>query len=440
MTLILADWVVTGADDAPRPASGVRVVDGHIDAVDGGAELRRRFPDDPVVEVANTVLMPGFVNAHVHLYGTLAHGIPPVTGPDAPHDFWSFLEAYWWPKVEDALDRDMIAAATDYVCAEMLRSGITSFYDILEAPNALPDALMVQKEVVAARGLRGLLSFEATERAGPEIARLGLEENIKLIDSCRPGDLVGGLMSWHTTFTCSEAFITEAFGLAQDRGVLSHAHVNEGVHEGRWAEEHLGQRTLEFYRSIGVAGPRFLASQCVQISERERELIGELGVRVTHMPLANCEVGGGIAPVPELLAAGVTVGLGSDGYINDFFEVMRGAFLLHKARLTDPGVMAAPTVFAMATEGGAQALGLDRVGRLDVGWKADLQLVDAVFPTPINDHNLFEQLVLWRNHSHVRDVMVDGRWRVRNGEVLDVDLGRLRARSNEEAARLWSLA
>ncbi|MBN4059498.1 amidohydrolase family protein [Acidimicrobium ferrooxidans] len=438
MTLVLADWLISSADQPAQQGWGVRVVDGVVDHIGPNTELLTTYPDDDIVDAADHIVMPGFVNAHVHLYGTLAHGIPPVEGA-APDGFWSFLEDYWWPKVEDALDIAMIEAATDYVCAEMLRSGTTTFYDILEAPNAIPDALLAQKEVVERRGMRGLLSFEATERAGVEIARLGLEENARLIDSCGPGDLVGGLMSWHTVFTCSADYIVEAFGMAADRGVMSHAHVNEGVHEGEWAEANLGQRTVEFYDSIGVAGPHFLASQCVQLSDHERDLLAERDVRVTHMPLSNCEVGGGIAPMPELLDAGVTVGLGSDGYVNDFYEVMRGAFLLHKARLQDPRAMPAETVLEMATLGGAKALGLDRVGCLLPGWSADLQVVDARFPTPITQHNIADQIVLWRNHSHVRDVMVAGLWRVRRGEVLGADIDRLLAHSREQAVRLWEV-
>ena len=434
MTIVLADWVVTSADAPPKPGWGVRVEDGVVSDAGTRADLLAAHPDDDIVDGAGSVLTPGFVNAHVHLYGTLAHGIPI---DDSPDGFWSFLDDYWWPKVEDALDHDMIAASADWVCAEMLRSGTTTFYDILEAPNALPDALLVEKEVVERRGIRGILSFEATERAGPKIGELSLAENVNLIEACRDSELVSGLMCFHTTFTCSGDFIRRAFELGADLGVLTHAHCNEGVHEGAWCEEHVGKRTMEYYDELGVAGPNFLASQCVQLSDREREIIAARGVRVTHMPLANCEVGGGIAPIPELVDAGVTMGLGSDGYVNDFFEVMRGAFLLHKARLLDPGTMPAATVFGLATEGGARALGLDRVGRLDPGWSADLMLVDAQFPTPLTEHNLFEQLVLWRNHTHVRDVMVAGEWRVRNGEVLGADLDAMRARTQEQAQRLW---
>jgi 5-methylthioadenosine/S-adenosylhomocysteine deaminase len=434
-TLILADWFVSAADTEPRPGWGLRVVGTTVDAVGSHDELRAAYPDDDIVVGAGQVLLPGFVNAHVHLYGVLAHGIPVDEAPDG---FWSFLDGHWWPKVEDALDRDMIVAAADWVCAEMLRSGTTTFYDILEAPNALPDALLAEKEVVENRGIRGVLSFEATERAGAHIAELGLVENVKLIEACRSSKLVSGMMCYHTTFTCSADYIRRAFELAAEHHVLTHAHCNEGIHEPQWCEDNLGMRTFEFYADLGVAGPQFMASQCVQLSDREREIIAETGVRVTHMPLSNCEVGGGIAPIPELLDAGVTVGLGSDGYINDLYEVMRGAFMLHKARLLDPGAMPAATVLGMATEGGAQALGLERVGRLEPGWSADLQLVDAAFPTPATRHNLVDQLVLWRNQSHVSNVMVAGDWRVRSGDVLEADLDALRARTHEQARRLWS--
>lgn len=442
--LILPDWLVVAADQPPLPRHGIRTAGGLVQDVGPNSKLATSYPDELILDAAGQVVMPGFVNSHVHTYGVLAHGIPaPASG--VPTDFGSFLDSYWWPMVEDALDGDMIAAATDYVCAEMLRSGTTSFFDILEAPNALGGILLRQKEIVEERGLRGRLSFEATERSGPEIAKRALAENVELIESC-PRELheptrlplIGGIMSWHTTFTCSADYITEAYGLAQDHGVMSHAHCNEGVHEGQWAEQSHGMRTLELYDKLGVAGPELIASQCVQLSDRERELLAERDVRVTHMPLANCEVGGGIAPIPELADAGVTVGLGSDGYVNDFFEVMRGAFLMHKGRLQDPAVMPAERVFHMATEGGARALGLERVGRLEKGWAADVQVVDATFATPINEHNLLEQMVLWRNGSHVRDVLVAGRWRVRNGELLDADLEQMKAKTREQAQRLWS--
>ena len=307
------------------------------------------------------------MDAHTHLYGVLAHGIPLHK---APSGFWPFLTDFWWPLVEDRLDHEMICAATDLNLAQMLRGGTTSFYDITEAPNALPGCLHAQAEVVRARGIRGILSFEATERVSKENGQLGLRENLEFIRACCDDErrmtqvtkdqrrssfslssFVCGLMCYHTTFTCSADFIRQAFEMAAAEGASVHMHASEGTYEPENALRNFGGRTFEYYDRLGVAGPSMQASQCVQITPAEIDILARRGVRVTHMPLSNCEVGGGIAPVPDLVAAGVTVGLGSDGYITDMFEVMRGAFLIHKAHRQDPRVMPANLVWQSGDRG-----------------------------------------------------------------------------------------
>jgi cytosine/adenosine deaminase-related metal-dependent hydrolase len=355
----------------------------------------------------------------------------------APSGFWPFLEDFWWPLVEDRLDHDMINAATNYRCATMLKSGVTSFYDCTEAPNALPGCLFSQSDVVRKWGLRGILSFEATQRISGENGLMGLQENADFVRANRQS-LITGLICHHTTFTCSADFIQQAYGIAQDLGVLLHAHVSEGTYEPEHLLKNYGMRTLPYYDQLGVAGEGFLASQCVQIEAEEIALMAERGVRMTHMPLSNCEVGGGIAPVPELIEAGVTVGLGSDGYVDDFFEIMRGAFLIHKAKHQDPQVMPAHLVWHLATEGGAKALGFEKVGRIEPGWQADLQLINIDLPTPVQEHNLFEQMLLYRNAENVRGVLAAGEVKVKNGEVLNADWDQLHAHTREAAKRLWT--
>ena len=437
-TLILPEFLIDEPGQPPKRNWGVRVVGDRIEALAPHARLRADHPADTVWDAPGQTLSPGFVNAHAHLYGVLAHGLPL---DQAPSGFWPFLKEFWWPLVEDQLDHELIAAATDSVLVELLRSGVTSVYDCLEAPYSLPGCLPAQAQVARARGIRAVLSFEATERISAANGQLGLQENAGFIRAARAAHgLVSGLMCFHTTFSCSADFIRQAFALGQELDVPVHMHLSEGVHEPEYALEHFGLRPIEYYDSLGVAGPRMLASQCVQLSPREIALMAERGIRMTHMPLSNCEVGAGIAPVPELLAAGVTVGLGSDGYVNDFFEVARGAFLIHKAHKQDPRVMPANVVWRLATEGGAQALGLQNVGRLAPGWQADLQLIDTRFPTPTEEHNLYEQLVLWRNHTHVRLVMVAGQVRVREGVVLGADEDAIRARTHAAARKLWQAA
>jgi cytosine/adenosine deaminase-related metal-dependent hydrolase len=323
----------------------------------------------------------------------------------------------------------------------MIRSGITSFYDCEEAPNALPGILDAQFQEVQARGLRGVLSFEATQRVSEENGQLGLRENYDFIKTAqKQSGVVRGLMCFHTTFTCDEQFIQQAYRMADELGVSVHSHCSEGTYEPGYAQEKFGKQPIEYYDELGVLGEHSLLSQCVQISPAEIKLLAQRKARVTHMPLSNCEVGGGIAPVPALVEAGVTVGLGSDGYITDFFEVMRGAFLIHKAHLQDPGVMPAWLVWHLATEGGAKAIGLEKVGRLETGWQADLQLFRADLPTPLKEHNLYDQSLLYCHQTDVTGTVVAGKVLMRNGFILGVDQAAIQSRSFEAAESLWKLA
>jgi 5-methylthioadenosine/S-adenosylhomocysteine deaminase len=437
--LIFPSWCIPSpAAGKPLEGWGVRVVGTEISDMAPCAQLKLRYPEDETWEAPGQVLAPGFVDAHTHLYGVLAHGIPLAK---APSGFMPFLEEYWWPLVENRLDREMICAATEVNCVAMIRSGITTFYDCEEAPNALPGILTSQAEVVRRWGLRGVLSFEATQRMSQENGQLGLRENDEFARSARSlGGLVSGMMCYHTTFTCDAAFIRNAYGLAEAAGVLVHAHCSEGAYEPAYALEKFGQRPVEYYARLGVLGESSLLSQCVQINADEIDLLARRKARVTHMPLSNCEVGGGIAPLPALLEAGVTVGLGSDGYITDFFEVMRGAFLIHKANLQDPRVMPASTVWHLATEGGARALGLEKVGRLAPGWQADLQLFRVDLPTPLKDHNLYDQSLLYCHQSDVTGVVVAGKTLMRDGVIPGTGDAALRQRSGEAAEKLWHAA
>ncbi len=433
--IILPGWLITSPLEPPKRHWGIRIVNDQIAEVAENQVLSEIYHEDVSIRAPEQVLAPGFVNAHSHLYGVLAHGIPLEK---APSGFWPFLEEFWWPLVEDRLNSEMINTTTDYRCAQMLDSGVTSFYNCTEAPHAIPGCLSAQAEVVRKWGLRGTLSFEATERVSPENGQLGLEENANFISEAqKTDDLVKGLMCHHTTFTCSKEFIQQADQMAADLGVALHAHVSEGTYEPDHCLKEYGMRTIQYYQEIGVASTRMIASQCVQIDQSEIEILADCGTRMTHMPLSNCEVGGGIAPVPQLLEAGVTVGLGSDGYIDDFYEIMRGTFLIHKAAHQDPRVMPASQVWYLATEGGARALGYQEVGRIEAGWQADLQLIQPALPTPLEDHNLYEQLLLYCDAASITAVWVAGEQRVEQGEVIGADWESLKMKTNEAAQVLW---
>ena len=435
VTLILGQMLWADTTQPPQPYWGLAIEGDRVVATGPHTNLRSRFPTATLIEATDCVITPAFVNAHHHTYGVLAHGIPLE---EVPAGFWPFLEKFWWPRVEDRLTHELIAAATDWACLEMVRSGVTTFYDCLEAPYAIPGALEVEAEVVRRWGLRGVLSFEATERVSAENGEAGLRENAAFIDACQAqGGLVSGLMCFHTTFTCSADFIRRAFALAAERDAKVHLHLSEGTYEPECSLAHFGLRPVVYYDQLGVLGPHVLASQCVQVDAEEIAILARRGVHVSHQPLSNCEVGGGFAPVSEMLEAGINVTLGTDGYVNNFFEVMRAAALMPKARLLDPGVMPADVVWTMATQNGTRALGFNNLGTLAPGHQADLLLIAADLPTPLTSHNLADQLLLWRNPQHLRGVMCAGKWLLRDGEIVGVDEEAVRARVCEAAARLW---
>jgi 5-methylthioadenosine/S-adenosylhomocysteine deaminase len=435
--LVLGRTLWANTAQPPQENWGVALEGERIVAVGSNSDLSARFTGAAVVDATDCVITPAFVNAHHHMYGVLAHGIPLHA---APAGFWPFLEEFWWPRVEDRMTHELIAAATDWACLEMIRSGITTFYDCLEGPYAIPGALEVEEHVVRRWGLRGVLSFEATERVNAENGEVGLQENARFIDLCRErGGLVSGLMCFHTTFTCSAGFIRRAFALASERKSQVHMHLSEGTYEPEYCLAHIGLRPAIYYERLGVLGPQVLASQCVQVDATEIDVLARRGVHVSHQPLSNCEVGGGFAPVPEMLKAGVNVALGTDGYINNFFEVMRAAALVPKARLLDPGVMPAATAWTMATQNGARALGFSDLGTLAVGQRADLLLIAADVPTPVASHNLADQLLLYRNPGNLRGVMCAGQWLSRDGKVMGVDEEAIRARVSQAADKLWRI-
>ncbi len=435
-TLILPEWLIISPLQLPKHRFGVCVRDNCILEVAANEELQRKYPEADVIHAAGSVCAPGFVDTHTHLYGVLAHGIPL---PNAPSDFWSFLNDFWWPMVENRLTQEMICAATAVQTARLIQSGITAFYDCTEAPNTLPGVLQSQAEVVRKSGLRAILSFEATQRLSPQNGEQGLMENFDFIQACADAELLRGMMCIHTTFTCSAEFIRRAFKLAEQAGVLTHLHLSESSFEPAYCLEHFGMRPVELYDRLGVLSDKMLASQCVQLSEQEIERMALRNVRISHMPLSNCEVGGGIAPVPDYLAAGLNVGLGSDGYITDFFEVMRGAFLIHKAARQNPQVMPAWQVWYMATEGGAHLLDFELVGCLAPGFCADLQLIQPILPTPLTRDNLYEQLLLYGHASDVKAVMVNGKWLMREGSLLHLDYSDAVQQARYAAVQLWNI-
>lgn len=429
MLIVKSKYLLT--DEGLKENYGLVVEDGTITEIKPNDELKG---DGEVIVCDEGIVVPGFINAHTHMYGTVAHGIHTTK---VVKDFTDFLNIFWWPMVEDQIDHELVEKTTAWACVESLMSGVTTIVDTLEAPNAIPGGLEVEKKVIEKFGLRAYLSFEASQRKSEENSLLGLKENYEFSKNNSNDNLINGFMSMHTLFTCDKDFVKKAKSMAEENNSLFHMHLSESKYEPNWTLDKYSKRPVEVYDELGILDDSVVASQVVQADEKEIDILVKNKVNMIHMPLSNCEVGGGVAPYPDIIKKGGSVGIGTDGYINNFFELMRGAFLIHKAYKEDPQVMPGKDVFEMATSRGAKAIGRDDLGVIKVGAKADIISINLNTPTPITEHNLYDQLILFRNPSDVKDVIVNGKVVKKEGQLLGVDIDKIREDLYKATQKLW---
>ncbi|MEM3515008.1 MAG: amidohydrolase, partial [Candidatus Hadarchaeum sp.] len=226
--------------------------------------------------------------------------------------------------------------------------------------------------------------------------------------------------------TCSTECLQKVKELAKEFGVGIHIHLAESSEEVKQTTEKYGKRPVEYLNSIGFLGPEVLAAHCIWVTDKEIKLLKDNGVKPVHNPTSNMKMGSGIAPVPEMLASGIPVALGTDGAASnnslDMFKEMKLASLLAKARRLDPTVLPAMKALEMATINGAAALGLQaELGSLEVGKKADLIIVDLRKPHLSPMHDIVSHLVYSASGSDVDTVIVDGKILMEKGEVLTLD-------------------
>ncbi|WP_320128487.1 amidohydrolase family protein [uncultured Sphaerochaeta sp.] len=438
MTNIIGASYVIGPEGTILEKGGLVYQDDTIRMVGTYEQCLKTFPESPKQFFFQAVLAPGFINAHMHLYGVLAHGLVspvPLTG------FSGFLNDFWWPYIENRIDEELLGPAVQLAALTLLESGVTTVCDVLEAPNMHETGLELEAKILHRLGMRAVLSLEASERISPENGMQCLQANARFIEAHRNDLLISSLLCLHTAITCPESFIQKAISLKKEVDCGLQLHLNESSYEPLWCQAHHGKRTALWYGDIGLLGEDLLAAQCVQLSDKEIATLADHKVRAVHVPLSNCEVGGGIAPIPKLLKTSISVGLGTDGYVNNFFAVMRGAFLIHKGYLEDGSVMPAKTVWALATEEGAKAVyGREaRNGSLQKGYLADFQVISVRrIPTLITKDNIWEQVLLFCDPQDVREVCIGGTWVKQGGKLLTGNLGEATKACKKAAGKLWS--
>jgi putative selenium metabolism protein SsnA len=384
----------------------------------------------PPVDVSGCLVVPGHVCSHHHLYSALARGMP---GPArAPGSFVEILERVWW-RLDRALDHDSIALSVTMGAVEAAHCGTTAIVDHHSSPEAIDSSLDVVADGVEAAGVRGVVCYEVSDRHGEARAHNGIGENLRFARSNRR-ELVRAMMGAHASFTLGARTLSALADGARDSGVPIHVHVAEDEFDTRHSVATYGVPAATRLASAGALGEGDVVAHGVWLHREEIALVRSSGAWVAHNPRSNMNNSVGYAPALEM---GERVALGTDGIDGDMFAELRACYLRARERSLEVGPRDALDRLGAGASLVGALFGEPALGRLDPGAPADLVVLDARLPTPIDGSNLAGHYVFGLGSWAVRDVMVGGRWIVRHRRHQLVDEDELAARCREEAPRLW---
>lgn len=368
-----------------------------------------------ILDAKKGIILPGLINGHTHGAMTLFRGL----ADDLPLMEWLNDHIF---RAESRINSDFVHAGTLLACAEMILSGTTTFCDMYLFEE---DAARACREA----GMRSLMGEVLYDFDSPNYGPIekGFAYTESFIKRWRDDPIISIAVEPHSLLTCSPDLLVSAHKLSLKHGVPLIIHLAETEDETRYVEKMYGKRPVQFLDSLGILGPHVIACHCVHLNAKEIEILSEKGVRVIHNPESNMKLASGIAPVYEMISAGIPVGIGTDGCASnndlDLFSEMDTAAKLHKIKKMDTTVMDAMTVLKMATIEGARALGIEKItGSIEVGKRADIIVVDTNRPhlTPI--YNPFSHLVYSAKGSDVVYSIINGCLVMSERRLLTIDL------------------
>jgi len=413
--------------------AGVAVLDGKIVAVGPLQDVSKGFGADEVVDARGCIVMPGLICSHTHLYGIALRGS--ALNIEQPSDFLQILQRVWWP-VDETLTNEDAYATTLAAGIESLMNGTTCYADTHSAPNAIEGSLDQIAKASNEVGLRGIISFEATERRSSEEGTRGLKENLRFIQKKDKGRTMG-MISLHASFTVSDDLISRGVEVSREHRVPLTIHVSEGPNDGYHNMERYGRGSVERLQKGGLLSPRAVLAHCVHLNEREIELVAKSSASIAHNPMSNMLNAVGVASLTEMLDRGVNVGLGNDGYVFDMFENMRAGFLLQRVARRNPNMPSPQEVVEMCTVNAARAYGLSSLGSIEVGKRADIIVVRPTFTATPFSGSVYGYIVNSLRGPEVRDAVVDGQVIMKNRQVLTLDVQKSEVKVLKTMDRLW---
>jgi 5-methylthioadenosine/S-adenosylhomocysteine deaminase len=409
----------------------VAIDDGIIIAVGPADNIASEYAAIETMEGENRIVMPGLVNGHSHAAMTLLRGV----ADDLALMDW--LQNYIFPAEVQFVDSEFVRIGTELACWEMIRGGTTTFVDMYYYPDTIA-------EIVDSCGMRALISATVIDQRSPdaESAADSLQKGGGFVERWKGrNSRITPIFGPHANYTLDAEQLKATRAAALEYDVPISIHLSESPFEVQYSKDTYGTTSIEMMESIGFFDGPTIAAHVVWPEKSEIPILAERRVGVIHNPTSNMKIASGIAPVTEMLDAGVLVGIGTDGAASnndlDLWEEMRLAALLQKVDRMNPEVLPAITVLRMATSGGAEAIGLDHlVGSLETGKRADLIQVAFEDVHHVPTYDVISHLIYVTDEQDVASVVVDGKVLMRERDMVTIDTKRVTDEANTLAARI----
>jgi putative selenium metabolism protein SsnA len=425
--MLIRNALVAALDPPQVDAADLRLDGGLV--VERGPGLAPRAGEE-ALDVDGALVLPGLVNAHTHLYSTLARGMPPAA--ETPRTFVEVLERVWW-RLDRALDEEGVYLSALAGGIEAALSGTTLLVDHHASPGFIRGSLDTVRRALEELGLRSLLCYETSDRHGPQGARAGVEENAAFARSVAGAPLTRAAVGAHAGFTLEDETLDALARVVDETGAGLHVHVAEDRADVDDSRARHGCGLIERYARHGLLRPGALLAHAVHLSPEELERAQGAGAYLLHNPRSNLNNAVGSAATRAFRRAA----LGTDGMDQDMLAEARVAFLKMREAGRDDAYGATLALLAGGQRLASEVFGRT-FGRLDPGHPADLVICDYRPPTPLHTGNLAGHLLFGLDRSHVHSVLVAGRFVVRERAVVTLDAHAVRARAREAAAALWA--
>jgi 5-methylthioadenosine/S-adenosylhomocysteine deaminase len=395
---------------------GIAVRGDSIVAVGPMKEIEQQYKSAQIIDARGQLVLPGFINGHTHVPMTLFRGLH----DDVTLNDW--LYKYIFPAEAKNVNEEFVRWGTRLAAAEQIRAGVTTFADMYYFEDAVA-------EETKAAGMRGILGETFIDFPAPdnksEAEMLTYTE--KFLKRWQGDSLIEAAPAPHSIYTCSKKTLQDAAALARKYHAPILIHVAEMKKERDDSEKQHGMSPVAYLNSIGVLGPDIIAAHCIFVDAADQKLLAEKQVGCVHNPSSNMMLASGVSPVPDLRAAGVGVGLGTDGPAGsnndlDLMEEMDLAAKLAKITRMNPLALNAKAVVEMATIDGARAVHMEKeIGSLEAGKKADLVLVSLEEPNAVPMYDIYAQIAYSLKASDVETVVIGGHVIMRDRKLLTID-------------------